>query len=440
MSAGRSHPRATIAAEGARRLSFALITAVSACAEPLPIPEDVLATAVVVSGTRAYRVDTLAERPWLVGEAPLYLLEYADEVDVLPWPAEPVEISFDTSSSVALAPMPERWRRWDGGLWQSPEDCGVQCDPWAPSRWSARGLALRPCPQLNLVETLASRGGRAARWDEVSVLQLEPGRQNRILRRGSPVRELTNVHNFSTPNAVRIGHASAFVWAPSGSRLYHIDERVFTDGMVGVFGYFASRELVDVVQPGPDKRAKKWIVTASLLGSFDIYEVAYPAEHSARKAGRVTERSRVFASDLGYVVVGPDDAITIEGGEPRNVAPVVGISVVAQVEGVGLLAAGRYTDRDEFRRAVLLRYDVASTSWRPYAALPSYTSVATMVPHEGGVLFGGKEGVGYYSRTTGACTISATLPDVTQLIAMPDGTHYVRAGNGFESTVGWLVP
>ena len=105
------------------RWTLALVTAVSACAEPLPIPDDVLATAVVVSGTRAYRVDTLTERPWLVSDVPLYLLEYADEVDALPWPEESVEISFDKTSTVALAPMPERWRRWDGSLWQAADDC-----------------------------------------------------------------------------------------------------------------------------------------------------------------------------------------------------------------------------------------------------------------------------------------------------------------------------
>ena len=39
-------------------------------------------------------------------------------------------------------------------------------------------------------------------------------------------------------------------------------------------------------------------------------------------------------------------------------------AAVVQIEGVGLLAAGRYTDRDAFDMAVLLRYDVASASWR----------------------------------------------------------------------------
>ena len=118
-----------------RRL-LVLVTAVSACAEPLPIPENMLATAVLVAGSRAYRADALAENPWLVSPGPLYLLEYADEVDALPWPEEPVEISFDTTSTVALAPMPERWRRSDGEDWPESAGCDVDCDPWAPSRWT----------------------------------------------------------------------------------------------------------------------------------------------------------------------------------------------------------------------------------------------------------------------------------------------------------------
>jgi hypothetical protein len=150
--------------------------------------------------------------------------------------------------------------------------------------------------------------------------------------------------------------------------------------------------------------------------------------------------SRVFGSNLGYVVVEPDDAITIEGGIRTSIAPVVGISAVVQIEGVGLLAAGRYTDRDAFGRP-----SCSATTWPRRAGgrtrrSPSVSSIVTMVPHEGGVLFGSAEGVGYYSRTTGACTITATLEDVTQLIAMPDGTYYLRVGNGLGSTVGWLVP
>jgi hypothetical protein len=183
-----------------------------------------------------------------------------------------------------------------------------------------------------------------------------------------------------------------------------------------------------------------WLVTGLIDGPVGIYEMQRGTLNVGNMVDEVASRSRVFASDLGYVVVGPDDAITVEGGRPTSVAPVARISLVAQIEGVGLLAAGRYTDKDEFSTAVLLRYDVASASWRPYAALPGVSSIVTMVPHEGGVLFGSAEGVGYYSRTTGACTITATLEDVTQLIAMPDGTYYLRVGNGLGSTVGWLVP
>lgn len=442
MSVVRSYLRATIADEGAWRLSLALITAVSACAEPLPIPDDVLATAVVVSGTRAYRVDTLAERPWLVSDDPLYLLEYADKVDALPWPEEPVDISFDKTSTVALAPMPERWRVWRAGKWQAPEDCGVECDPWAPSRWMTRGLAARSCPRLQLVDTQRSLGGRAARWDATSVLQ--PEGPARILSRGNAERRSNNYYSRA---AARLGDETVVVWSPGFSTwLVLIEAQRFTSAVARGVGPRNDEPIVDVVEPRPYPGAKTWVVSAPYLAPYRIYDTSGPPDDQPfgdwrwQHVDTIPILSRVFGSDLGYVVVEPDDAITIAGGIRMSIAPVVGISVVAQIEGVGLLAAGRYADRDAFRMAVLLRYDVASGSWRPYAALPGVSAVTTMVPHEGGVLFGSAEGVGYYSRTTGACTITATLEDVTQLIAMPDGTHYVRAGNGSESTVGWLVP
>lgn len=442
MSVGRSHLRATIAGEGARRLSLALITAVSACAEPMPIPEDVLATAVVVSGTRAYRVDTLAERPWLVSDDPLYLLEYADEVDALPWPEEPVEISLDKTSTVALAPMPERWRVWRAELWQAPEDCGVECGPWAPSRWVTRGLVARSCPRLQLVDTQASRGGRAARWDDSRVLQPEGFDEERLVARGQPSHPTSKVIN-SASDAARLGNESVVAWRLGSGWLWYFDGPSFDFNGRGIV-WGSNEEVVEVVEPRPREGAKTWLVTAPYLAPYRIYMTSGPAKTNAgwrwQHVDTIPILSRVFGSNLGYVVVEPDDAITIEGGIRTSIAPVVGISAVVQIEGVGLLAAGRYTDRDAFDMAVLLRYDVASTSWRPYAALPGVSSIVTMVPHEGGVLFGSAEGVGYYSRTTGACTITATLEDVTQLIAMPDGTHYVRAGNGLESTVGWLVP
>jgi hypothetical protein len=421
------------------RRTLALISAVSACAEPLPIPDDVLATAVVVSGTRAYRVDTLAERPWLVSDDPLYLLEYADEVDALPWPEEPVEITLDKTSTVALAPMPERWRLWRAGQWQAPDDCGFECDPWAPSRWMTRGLAARSCPRLQLVDTERSLGGRAARWDSTSVLQPEIIRPVRLLSRGNAERR-SNTYYYRA--AARLGDETVIVWEPLYPPVVLIDALRFTSAVARGVEPRNGEGVVEVVEPRAHPGAKTWLVTAQNR----IYETAGPpdtdrfADWRWQYVDTIPSLSRVFGSNLGYVVVEPDDAITIARGIRSNVAPVVGISVVAEIDGVGLLAAGRYTGRDAFRRAVLLRYDVASGSWRPYAALPGVSSIVTMVPHEGGVLFGSAEGVGYYSRTTGACTITATLTDVTQLIAMPDGTHYVRAGNGPESTVGWLVP
>jgi hypothetical protein len=127
----------------------------------------VLATAVVVSGTRAYRVDTLAERPWLVSDDPLYLLEYADEVDALPWPEEPVEISFDKTSTVALAPMPERWRRVArrpvasaGGLWRRVRSVGPE--PMGDAR--ARCAVMSAASARGHATLLGD--GRAARWDD----------------------------------------------------------------------------------------------------------------------------------------------------------------------------------------------------------------------------------------------------------------------------------
>jgi hypothetical protein len=407
------------------------------------MPENTLATAVLVVGSRAYRVDALAENPWLVRPGPLYLLEYADEVDALPWPEGPVEISFDTTSTVALAPMPERWRRSDGEDWPESAGCDVDCDPWAPGRWTARGLVLRRCPQLQVTGTSTSGGRNAARWDDEKVVQPEPNAVLRLVGFGKPDRVSRSIDNSLYPSAVRLGDTSALVWrrwASTGSTI--VDERSFTAGVAGRVSVTVPEDLVDILEPVDDMRSKVWLVTGLIdnarVGIYEMQRRALECREAwstKLRAGRASSPPTSAMSSWGRMTPSPSKAV-----DPRASRQWLASRWWRRSKASACSPRGATLIKDAFGTAVMLRYDVASASWRPYAALPGVSSIVTMVPHEGGVLFGTAEGVGYYSRNTGACTITATLKDVTQLIAMPDGTHYVRAGYGPDSTVGWLVP
>lgn len=408
-----------------------VLVAVCGCAEPLPIPDTGWATSVLVAGERAYRLDTLADQPWAIdAREKLYLLEYTDG---LTWPSEPVEISLDAENG-PLIPMPARWRTWDGARWNVADAC---CDVWQPSRWTAPALPRSACPSLRLVDTATASGDQVALWTAGVVAELASGRV-KFVRRGGTVtsRPFDSLRGHTKLTGLSDGLVIA--WRRGGYFAGRIDTVALMTGVVVDVAPRGQVFVYDVPQPVFRGGGHYLFVADGIV--FASQDASGP--ESWKAVVTISDDDVVYASAIGRGVTRVDgDFIGIDDQPSVDVAAVaVGISGVAEVAAIGLLAVGRYLRKKEPADAVLIRFDANESAWRGYARLPSFSSVGPIVAHAGGVMFGGPEGVGFYSRASGECVVTRDLSDVAQLIDAGDGTYYVRGMREGAPTYGWLVP
>lgn len=408
-----------------------VLVAVCGCAEPVPIPDTGWATSVLVAGERAYRLDTLADQPWAIdAREKLYLLEYTDG---LTWPSEPVEISLDAESG-PLIPMPARWRTWDGARWNVADAC---CDVWQPSRWTAPALPRSACPSLRLVDTATASGDQVALWTAGVVAELA-GDRVKFVRRGAGVtsRPLARLRDFR--RLTEISDGVVIAWQRGGGRAWRIDTAALMTGVVVDVTPRSQGFVHDVPKPVFRGGGRYLLVADGIV--FASRHVGGP--YSWEPVVRISHDELVYASARGRGVTRVNgDFIGFDDQRSVDVAAVaVGISNVAEVTAVGLLAGGRYLRKNGPADTVLIRFDANESAWRAYARLSTFSSVGPLVAHAGGVLFGGREGVGFYSRASRECVVTRDLSDVAQLIDAGDGTYYARGMREGTPTYGWLVP
>lgn len=419
-------------------------TLLAGCVDSVALPEGLLQTSVLVSHSAGYRVDTLDVRPAVVDlDQGVDLLTYFDRQALLPWPGASTEV--DRSGAPAgslLVPMPTRWYTWRDE-WVLVQDCGDECDLWMPSRWGAPALSPRVCPALRVVDSSSMAGDRAALWEPGSVAVADSGRL-RILKRGQPNRVSPPGAASSISHLASVGDKVVVGWFPLANPLLRIDELSLSMGRFHNIAPAGTRGIVAVLEPPADSNQPVALIaqrTNDTKADVLLYTASRVVDgDSWVETATLPGDATTFSTQVGYASVRGGTLLELDGESSINKTGADRLTVVGVVDAIGLLAAGEYRNTSGQQDAVLIRFDQEANEWLPYAALPSFTGVSTMVAHDGGVLFGATEGIGYYSRMTGECVISSDVSDVSQILDTRDGAYFVRGTKEGQQVAGWLVP